>query len=86
MQSLSRALKVKGSKDRFLERAETREAGANPYPLALRPKNLPFSPQPEANWRALYGGFAGIMQGIVFPSRQLGRGPYFLYESVFVIG
>jgi hypothetical protein len=53
---------VKGSKDRFLERAETREDGAKPYPQAYWPKDLPFSPQPEANWRALYGGKAAIMQ------------------------
>src|SRR5262249_11916502 len=72
MQSLLPALKVKGSKGRFLERAETREAGANPYPRALRPKDLPFSPQPEANWRALYGGIAARMQGTLFPLRQKG--------------
>ena len=35
---------MKGSKDRFLERAETREDGANPYPLTLRLRTFRSAP------------------------------------------
>lgn len=73
---------VKGSKDRFLERAETREAGENPLFAAIWATNLPFSPQPEPIGRRSMAESQAKCKG------ELGFELYFLLlpPSIFTIG
>src|SRR5882724_7144229 len=53
---------LKGSKDRFLERAETREDGENPYLRPLLGHKPSVQPPTGANGQGVYGGNTGEMQ------------------------